>query len=193
MLVAALSAAIQGAAAATVGLFVGGVPGALAAGAAGLAIALPLATSLSYPRGPRGAGLFAADHTWSLPNTICGSVFLLRQRTRGHRVDKEATHLSGRVFMVEESLRGYATAIGPVIAGATESTRAHEELHVRQARLFGPFYVPLVLANYVLFTIAPVWLLYHDHQRFPIRGAASYLTNGVYRHVWHEEWAYRRT
>jgi hypothetical protein len=52
-------------------------------------------------------------------------------------------------------------------------------------------YLPLVLANYVLATVAPYWLLYHDRTRSPINGVTSYFRRGVYPHVWNEEWAYR--
>lgn len=64
-------------------------------------------------------------------------------------------------------------------------------MHVFQARLLGPLYIPLVVANYVLFTIAPVWLLYHDHAGAPINRFTRYFEIGVYPHVWNEAIAYR--
>jgi hypothetical protein len=50
----------------------------------------------------------------------------------------------------------------------------------------------LVVANWVVETVLPYWLLYHDRSAAPTDGVAAYFRHGVYPHCWHEEWAYRR-
>ncbi|HCT76804.1 MAG TPA: glycine zipper family protein [Micromonosporaceae bacterium] len=146
----------------------------------------------AYPRSRRGLALFVIDHTWSLPNTVAGSLYLLLHLAMRHSIDRDSTFHSGQIHIVERLNRHYAMTIGPVVAGATPALRRHEDVHVFQARVLGPLYLPLVGLNYVLFTIAPVWLLYHDYERWPIKGPITYFTCGVYPHVWHEAWAFRR-
>src|SRR6266508_1334015 len=58
------------------------------------------------------------------------------------------------------------------------------------ARIFGPLYLPLVIVNYVIATIAPYWLLYHDRVKYPINSVRAYFLDGVYPHVWNEAWCY---
>ena len=97
------------------------------------------------------------------------------------------------MWITEGALPGYATTIGIVKAGATDAVDAHEMVHVLQARLFGPLYLPTVGVNYVLATVAPYWLLYRDGDRWPVTDVRTYFLNGVYPHVWNEHWAYRAT
>lgn len=145
-----------------------------------------------YPRGPRGWGLALLDLTWSLPNTLAGLLYLGAHLLAGHRVDRDVSLHSGQIHVIEPVHHAYAMTIGPVVAGASEALRGHESVHVFQARVLGPLYIPLVALNYAVFTLAPVWLLYHDHERWPIRGFVSYFTHGVYPHTFHEVWAFNR-
>ena len=87
---------------------------------------------------------------------------------------------------------GYATTLGNVIAGGTPANERHEDLHVRQARLFGPLYLPLVGLNTCCSASCRCGGCHHDHDGYPITGPGRYFTRGVYPHVWHEAWAYRR-
>jgi hypothetical protein len=146
-----------------------------------------------YPPGPRGWGLALVDLTWSLPNTVAGLLYLGAHLLAGHRVDPDASVHTGQIHVTERTHEAYVMTIGPVVAGATEEVRAHESVHVFQARVLGPLYLPLVALNYAVFTVAPVWLLYHDHVRWPIRDFATYFTHGVYPHTFHEVWAFRRS
>ncbi len=145
-----------------------------------------------YPRGARGWVLALVDLTWSLPNTLAGLLYLGAHLLVGHRIDRAASVHSGQIHVIEPAIEGWAMTIGPVVAGAGESLRPHESVHVYQARVLGPFYLPLVALNYIAFTVAPVWLLCHDHGRWPIRGFATYFTHGVYPHTFHEVWAFNR-
>ncbi|GAA5102573.1 hypothetical protein [Haloechinothrix salitolerans] len=140
-------------------------------------------------RSSRGVVAFVVDHTWSLPNTLVGAVFLAVSVAFGNRLDRG---FSGHIGLRSPAIPGYAgTTIGPVQAGTGTGVDRHEAVHVLQARLFGPLYLPLVGLNYAVATALPYWWFYHDHAARPIRGIRAYFTRGVYPHTWHEEWAYR--
>ncbi|ONI80595.1 hypothetical protein ALI22I_45850 [Saccharothrix sp. ALI-22-I] len=145
-----------------------------------------------YPRGRRGWVLGVVDATWSLPNTVAGAVFLAYALARGNRVDPAFSRHRGTLGLRDGVIKGFATTIGPVQAGIAMGVDDHEAVHVFQARLFGPLYLPLVAANWVVATVLPYWLLYHDRAAAPIDGVPAYFRRGVYPHCWHEEWAYRR-
>lgn len=145
----------------------------------------------SYPPDRRGAWLAVVDHTWSLPNTVAGSLLLAVALALGNRPDPDRSRHRSTVVLREGVMPGFATTIGTVEAGTTHHLAAHEYLHVLQARLFGPAYLPLVALNYVVATVLPYWLVYHDRTARPIRSVRDYFLRGVYPHTWHEEWAYR--
>lgn len=141
------------------------------------------------PTSARGVAAFIVDHSWSLSNTLVGAMFLAVSLVFGNRLDRDFT---GHVGLRSPAIAGYAgTTIGPVQAGTGTGVDRHEAVHVLQARLFGPLYLPLVGLSYTVATVLPYWLLYHDHAAHPIRGIRGYFTRGVYPHTWHEEWAYR--
>ncbi|GAA0257433.1 hypothetical protein GCM10010492_67990 [Saccharothrix mutabilis subsp. mutabilis] len=144
-----------------------------------------------YPRSARGRLAAVIDFTWSLPNTAAGVVFLVYALARGNEIDYEFSRHRGVLGLREGVIRGFATTVGPVQAGVALGVDEHEAVHVLQARLFGPLYLPLVAANWVLATVLPYWLLYHDRRRAPIDSVTAYFQRGVYPHCWHEEWAYR--
>ena len=169
-----------------IGLIIGLATGALLGGVHSWA----LLTAQSYPAGPKGWFLMIIDFTWSLPNTMMGSVFLAVNLLRGNTLDKEQSRSRSSIVLSEGVFHGFATTLGPVEAGTSNSISKHEYVHVLQARIFGPFYVPLVMLNYVVATILPYWLIYHDHKNKPIRSFSDYFMRGVYPHTWHEEWAY---
>jgi hypothetical protein len=198
--VAVCSALVHAVALALLGGLLAGQVGLWAGLASGLALGAvfgaTLATARVYPPSARGVGLFLVDHSWSLPNTITGAIFLLGHLAAGHPVDRARSRHSGRLAVSGRVWAGYVTTVGTVVAGLRPSSPAslvrHEDLHVLQARIFGPGYLPFVLAHYLLYTIFPVWWLYHDHQSAPITGPGRYFSSGVYPHIWHEAWAYRR-
>ncbi|MFD2078653.1 hypothetical protein SAMN05421678_113144 [Actinopolymorpha cephalotaxi] len=193
----ALGALAGGRSGLVAGLAAGGVPGA----AFGWAVAAFEPYDLTSVR---GITRYVADLTWSLPNTWLGAVLLTGNLLAGNRVVAELSrhggtvHLAGRTLPAMNGVR-YVTTVGTVVAGiaapaATPAARAllaHERGHVLQARLFGPAYVPSVLVNYAAATVLPLWWLWHDHARYPIRSVAAYFQYGVYPHVWNEEWCYR--
>jgi hypothetical protein len=152
-----------------------------------LVLALRLGT---YPRTGAGFGLAALDCTWSLLNTAAGLLFLGFALLRRNHVDRELGRGTANLRLADQVIPGFATTVGPVIAGASPRIIDHERIHVFQARLFGPFYGPLVGLHYAVATVVPYWLLYHDFQTRPIGNVRQYFLNGVYRNDWHELWAY---
>ncbi|MET8526349.1 glycine zipper family protein [Micromonospora sp. NPDC005172] len=195
MIFGILSAVIQMAAGGVLGLLAGGPIGLLIGAVVGLLVGAAFGWAVTsagvYAPDARGIFLFVVDHTWSLLNTVVGAIYLVAHLVFGHSLDRPTSSASGRVSLIEGVSPRYATTIGTVCAGSSPSIQRHEDVHIFQARLLGPLYIPLVLANYVLFTIAPIWLLYHDHTNAPINRFTRYFEIGVYPHVWNEAIAYR--
>lgn len=169
---------------------IGAVVGAGVGLAIGILHAWVLVSAGSYPAGPRGWLLLAVDHTWSLLNTVAGSLFLAVTMATGNTPDRVMSAGRSTIVLQRGIMPGFATTIGPVEAGTDSTIARHEYVHVLQARIFGPLYLPLVVLHYVLATIIPYWLLYHDHSNRPIRSFRDYFMRGVYPHAWNEEWAY---
>ena len=182
---------------AALGALVGGWIGALIVGLVSLAIAVPfgLAVAVGEPYHGSALGVWRCivDATWSVPNTWAGALYYAVNRLTGNVHDAARSRGAGSIWLVNGVFPGFATTIGTVKAGSGPGVDRHEELHVFQARLFGPLYLPLVAVNYVLATIAPYWLLVRPPSRRPVSGFSSYFMHGVYPHVWNEIWAYRAT
>jgi len=135
--------------------------------------------------------LFILDNTWSLLNSIAGSGYCLINFLRLNGLSDQGVG-TGAVFHKSPFIPGFAaTTVGNVVAGDSSTSAEHELVHVLQGRIFGPLYIPGVIASYVVNTILPYWLIYHDHSRRPINGIGAYFIDGVYRHTWNEEWAYK--
>ncbi len=195
MVFGVISAAVHVAVGAVLGQLVGGTVGLLVGAGLGLLVGAvfgwAVASAQVYAADFRGVFLFVVDHTWSLLNTLVGAIYLALHLVFGHSLDRATSQHSCRVNVVEGVSTRYATTLGTVCAGSSSGIQRHEDVHIFQARLLGPLYIPLVVANYVLFTIAPVWLLYHDHAGAPINRFTRYFEIGVYPHVWNEAIAYR--
>ncbi|HEY6740256.1 MAG TPA: hypothetical protein VI076_15540 [Actinopolymorphaceae bacterium] len=199
------SAVVLGVSSAVVLAAASAVAGAVAGVPIGAAVGITLGTiaGVTYGRAVQGVGAydigswrgrlaFVLDHTWSLPNTFVGALFLAGNLLAGNRIDVPASRGHNCVHLVGGVIPGYLTTIGTVIAGIAPAAHPHEHGHIAQARALGPLYIPSVLVHYVVVTLVPYWLVRHDHERFPLRGVRGYFVDGVYLHVWHEAWCYRR-
>jgi hypothetical protein len=163
----------------------------------------------TYRDTPKSWFLLLVDHTWSLPNTIFGSVYVIVLLALGMRPKPQPAYATHRIALLfgGRLMHGWSgTTIGPVEVSkeadlTNPSTRdwerkdamdtnTHEYVHVFQARLFGPLYFPLVVAHYIVAALLPYWLLYHYRKKNPIDSVGNYFANGVYTHVWNEKWAY---
>lgn len=198
---AAVAGWVQGLAVTVTGAAMGSVAagwaGALVAGLLSAVFAVPYGRAVARGRPYQGSGLNVwrciVDATWSSLNTWAGAIYYGLHRLARNRLDVERTRGTGSIWLVNGVVSRYATTIGIVKAGSNEHIDRHEEIHIFQARLFGPLYIPLVIVNYVIATVVPYWLLFRDKARYPVRGFSAYFENGVYPHVWNELWAYRAT
>ena len=143
-----------------------------------------------YRPGGRGLGAATVDLTWSAVNTWAASLFALVLSVRGNRPEPDRSRHSGLVHFCDPAIAGYATTVGIVTAGCSARLEAHERVHVLQARIFGPLYLPLVGLGFVVTTAVPYWMLSASARR-GVRDLRSYFVRGVYPHTWHEWWAYR--
>lgn len=124
---------------------------------------------------------FLLDVTWSLLNSFAGfAVWIPVCAISGANfvTPDDQSRRSG-TFVYDQNPRGggyQATTIGNVIAGGWCS---HEEVHVWQARLFGPLYLPVYGLNLVLSLIFRV-----------ISGNFDNYGEEAYRRISFEDWAY---
>lgn len=195
MLAGILSAFVHAGFGAALGFLAGGPVGLLIGAAVGLVPGIifgyAIASAKVYTADAHGVLLFIVDHTWSMLNTAAGSLYVAVHLIFGHSLDRATSQGTCRLNVVEGVSSHYATTIGTVCAGAGPGIQRHEDVHVFQGRLLGPLYIPLVMANYILFALVPIWLLYHDHTNAPINKFTRYFEIGVYPHVWNEAIAYR--
>lgn len=147
-----------------------------------------------------GVVAFTLDSTWSLPMTAAGTMSQVLGLVRGRpgydaSLSRRANRQVFRRGFVPR--RGFAITVGNVISGAGETTDArrrrlvtdHEDVHVWQARWFGPLY-PLMYGAWMLGGGAfgsLVWLVRRRDERFTkvVESCAYYLNP-------FEWWAYSR-
>lgn len=188
----------------------GGVFGAAVGGPLGLAIPFGVvAASNGAISGWRrtydwscssGLVAFTLDSTWAMPMTAAGlfshavaavskgSAYVADLSRRQNR------HVYQRGFMPR---RGFAITVGNVISGAGDTSLPrrqrlvtdHEDVHIWQARWFGPFY-PLLYGGWMLFggaIGAVVWAVSRRSDRFTkVVESCAYYVNPF------EWWAYSR-
>ena len=134
-----------------------------------------------YGFGPFSIVGYLLDMTWSLLNTMA-SLFVwlpVCMVAGGDFVDPDPSSRRSGDFVYTKNPRGGdygATTVGTVIGGGWSS---HEEIHVWQARLFGPFYLAAygvsLLLN-ILFRLCT--------------GKIDDITKQAYFRVCFEDWAY---
>lgn len=190
-----ISAIVLAGAVGVFGLLVGGGLGFLIGALIGLALGAVYGWAITavraYDYGSAGGIVaYVVDHTWSVLNTLVGALFLAGNVVFGNKLDRTFSQ-RGVVGLQNGVFPGFATTIGTVQAGTNMGIDDHEAVHVLQARIFGPLFIPMVLVNYILATVLPYWLLYHDRTARPITGLFTYFKRGVYPHTWNEEWAYK--
>ena len=194
----AFAGVVQGLAVAAVGAIlgfliggaIGAVIGAVLLGLFAIPYGRAVALGKMYAGDALGVWRAILDATWSSLNTTAAALYYGIHRLTGNTHNLTRTEGSGAVWLDRGVVTKYATTIGTVKAGSNDGIDRHEMIHVFQARLFGPLYLPLVGLNYVLATVVPYWLLYKHR---PITGFGSYFEDGVYPNVWNELWAYRAT
>jgi hypothetical protein len=147
-----------------------------------------------------GLVAFTLDSTWAFPMTAAGifshGVALL-SKNPGYDASlsrRQNRHVYRRGFMPR---RGFAITVGNVISGAGDTSLPrrqrlvtdHENVHVWQARWFGPFY-PLLYGGWMLLggaVGALVWVVSRRGDRFTkVVESSAYYINPF------EWWAYSR-
>jgi hypothetical protein len=151
-------------------------------------------------RAPKGVAAFVLDSTWALGTTAAGLVSHAVAAVRGDAGYSEELSRRANRHVYARGLqprRGFATTFGNVVNGAGDLSSArraklvtdHEDVHVWQARGFGPTYPVLYLGWAVGGAVggAALWLLKRRDQPFTkvVESCAYYLNPFEY-------WAYSR-
>ncbi|HEX8735951.1 MAG TPA: hypothetical protein VF721_11550 [Pyrinomonadaceae bacterium] len=121
------------------------------------------------------------DMTWSLLNTTAALLVWLpvSAAAGGTMKTPDANSQRSGAFVFPDNPRGggySATTIGTVIAGGWNS---HEETHVWQARLTGPFYLIVYVVSFLLNVICRA-----------VTGKTNDLVKEAYYRICFEDWAY---
>lgn len=148
----------------------------------------------------RGVGAFALDSTWALATTAAGLFAHVAGAVRGDAgFSAELSERKNRFVYSRgfQPRRGFATTVGNVVGGAGDLSRArraklvtdHEDVHVWQARWFGPTY-PLLYFGWMVGGGAAgmlIWLARRRSEPFTkvVESCAYYLNPFEY-------WAYSR-
>jgi hypothetical protein len=191
-----------------------GVAGAALAGAAGSVVGLALPAALVGGlngavsgarrvygwRTPKGVAAFVLDSTWALGTTAAGLAAHVVGTVRGDPgfvptlSERQNRHVYARGF---QPRAGFAITLGNVVNGVRDATNPrrtklvtdHEDVHVWQARLFGPAYPMLYLGWMVGGSAvgAAVWAVRRRDQPFgKVVESYAYYANPF------EWWAYSR-
>lgn len=152
----------------------------------------------------KGVLSLIVDLTWSLPNTVAGFVVGNLIYIFFGNPSRSLSENEGWIAYKPRGTSGFGVdvlqTIGTVNLGGAGN---HERVHVLQARIFGPVYIPLVIANYivtgtiqVLFTITLGWTLKlagiraTAYLRPPASSAVSGFFGWIYYATLIELWAY---
>lgn len=143
-------------------------------------------SAIAFGRGIYELGFFSIlgyllDMSWSLLNTTASLLVWLPACliAGGDAVAPDDNSRRSGTFVYSQNPRGGgydATTVGTVIGGGWSS---HEEMHVWQARLFGPFYMP-VYGSSLLFN-----LLFRL-----VTGKTEGIVLQAYYRICFEDWAY---
>ncbi len=182
----ALAPAIRVVSNAAFGYVMFGNYGAIAGALMGAVHGFAMAKAESYDWGSaKGWLAFTLDNTWSLFNSFVASAF--STANIGHNeIDDGQSKNSNTLYFSGQWFSPYDTTLGNVVVGT--NVPDHERRHVWQARLFGPIYIPGVIASYEIATVLPYWLLYGHCS---VTGFWSYFSQGVYPNTLNELDAYR--
>jgi RHS repeat-associated protein len=162
------------------------VTGAL--GTLGFIHGMRMASAETY-HSAEGFLAFLLDNTWSVHNSLVGSVYATVML--GDPVNVNKSRGTGQLYLTNQLGPPYDTTFGNVTTGT--AVPRHEATHAWQARLFGPAFYPLNVAFYAINTVAPWWLIpkaLGAWSNLPIRNFGEYFTRGVYPFVPFETWAY---
>ncbi len=153
---------------------------------------------------PLGWVMLLVDLTWSLPNTVFGAVTGLWLYAFWGSPSRTNSEGRGWITYTPRSSTGFGNdvlqTLGTVNIGGSGQ---HERMHLLQARIFGPLYLPLFGLSYVvtfliqcLFTLVLGLILKATgvrssaHLNPPASSAVSGFFGWIYHSTPFEEWAY---
>jgi hypothetical protein len=153
---------------------------------------------------PLGWVMLLVDLTWSLPNTIFGAVTGLWLYAFFGSPNRANSEGRGWISYSPRSSTGFGNdvlqTLGTINIGGSGQ---HERMHLLQARIFGPLYLPLFGISYVvtfliqcLFTLILGLILKATgvrttaHLNPPASSAVSGFFGWIYHSTPFEEWAY---
>jgi hypothetical protein len=100
---------------------------------------------------PLGVGALIVDLTWSLFNTVAGFILGNLIYMCFGNPSRALSRDQGWIAYQPRGKAGFGVdvlqTIGTVNIGGAGN---HEKVHVVQARIFGPFFIPIVIVNYIL-------------------------------------------
>jgi hypothetical protein len=151
-----------------------------------------------------GVGALLVDLTWSLPSTVAGFLFGNVLYICFGNPSRAQSENEGWISYKARGASGFGVdvlqTIGTVNLGGAGN---HEKVHLLQARILGPFFVPFVIANYivtgtiqVLFTLTIGAILKATGKRDTayLRPPASSAVKGFFGWIYYatliELWAY---
>jgi hypothetical protein len=153
---------------------------------------------------PLGWLMLVVDITWSLPNTVFGAITGLWLYAFFGNPSRTNSEGRGWVSYSPRSATGFGNdvlqTLGTVNLGGSGQ---HERMHLLQARIFGPLYLPIFGLSYVvtfliqcLFTLIVGLILKATgfrtsaHLNPPASSAVSGFFGWIYHSTPFEEWAY---
>ena len=153
---------------------------------------------------PLGWLMLVVDLTWSLPNTVFGAITGLWLYAIWGSPSKGNSEGRGWISYSPRSATGFGNdvlqTLGTVNLGGSGQ---HERMHLLQARIFGPLYLPIFGLSYVvtfliqcLFTLIlglalkAAGLRTSAHLNPPASSAVSGFFGWIYHSTPFEEWAY---
>ncbi len=153
---------------------------------------------------PLGWLMLVVDLTWSLPNTVFGAVTGLWLYAIWGNPSKGNSEGRGWISYSPRSATGFGNdvlqTLGTVNLGGSGQ---HERMHLLQARIFGPLYLPVFGLSYVvtfliqcLFTLVlglalkAAGVRTSAHLNPPASSAVSGFFGWIYHSTPFEEWAY---
>jgi len=143
-------------------------------------------SAVAFARGIYTLGFFSVagyllDMSWSLLNTTASLLVWLPacMIAGGAAVEPDDNSRRSGTFVYEKNPRGGgydATTVGTVIGGGWST---HEEVHVWQARVFGPLYMPVYLLSLLLNLLCRL-----------CTGKTQEIVMEAYYRICFEDWAY---
>ena len=103
-----------------------------------------------------GASIRLLGHLWALPNTLVGLAFALGGTVEIDRPNRVLVVRGGWMVAIFHRLGFAGMCVGDVVLcagdlrGRQPRIYRHELVHATQARILGPFYLPLTLFGYAL-------------------------------------------